>query len=109
MINDFSEATIELINDNPLNGFKVYTRNGDIINFDEVKVDNGEVKINLDHIERAAGSCGIKWDSLKKIFNKEGIPITDVTKNGYSVIYKNRGGSGNKTTDDGRIQEKGSK
>jgi len=102
---DFTKARIELIDGNPLNGFKVYTQNGDTINFDEIKVSDGEVKVNLDHIERAAGSCGIKWDSLKKIFNEEGIPITDVTKNGYSVIYN----QGIKIKQDGKIKERGSK
>jgi uncharacterized phage infection (PIP) family protein YhgE len=100
----FSQARIELIDGNPINGFKIYTKNGDIINFDEIKVDNGKPIINLDHIERAAGGCGTKWQELKDIFNKEGIPITDVTKNGYSVIF-----GGMKTQIDGKIKEKGHK
>jgi len=102
---DFSKARIELIDENPLNGFKVYTQNGDTINFDEIKVDDGEVKVNLDHIEKAAGSCGVKWESLKKIFNEEGIPITDITKNGYSVIYN----QGMKTKQNGQVKERGNK
>ena len=102
---DFTKARIELIDGNPLNGFKVYTQNGDTINFDEIKVNDGEVKVNLDHIERAAGSCGVKWDSLKKIFNEEGIPITNITKNGYSVIYH----GGLKTKQNGQVKEKGHK
>ena len=97
----FSKAKIELIDGNPLNGFKIYTQNGDTINFEEVKVNDGEVTINLDHIERASAGCGVKWKELKDIFNKEGIPITDVTKNGYSVVY-----GGTKTKANGQTKEK---
>ena len=100
---EFSKANIDLINGNPLKGFKVYTQNGDTINFDEVKIDDGKVVVNLDHIEGKAGTCGVRWENIKKIFNEEGIPLTDVTKNGYSVIYH----SGVKRKENGQSKERG--
>ena len=100
----FSRANIDIINNNPVNGFKIYTKNGDTINFEEVKIEDGKPTIDLDHIEGKAGSCGIKWKDLQKIFREEGIPLTDVTKNGYSILY-----GGTKTKANGETKQKGHK
>ena len=84
---DFRKAVLELIDDNPANGFKLICKNGDTIIFDEIKVDDGEVKVELDHIEGVGGSCRVRWKDMKKVLNQNGIPLTDVKKDGKSVVY----------------------
>jgi len=86
---NFRRVRIELIDDNPINGFKLICENGDTLIFDEIKVENGDVKVELNHIEKVAGSCNIKWKEMKKILNENGIPLMDITKNGKS-IFQNR-------------------
>ena len=83
---DFTKAEIELIDDNPINGFRINCQNGDTINFEEVKIDNGEPTIKLDHIENTTGTCGVRWKDMVKVFRDKNIPLTDVTKNGISVL-----------------------
>lgn len=85
---NFRKAHLELIDGNPINGFKLECQNGDTINFEEIKFDeSGDLIINLDHIENTGGTCGVRWEKMQKVFNAQGIPLTDVKKNGNSVIY----------------------
>ena len=86
---NFRKAHLELIDGNPINGFKLECQNGDTINFEEIKFDEtGNLVINLDHIENTGGTCGVRWGKMQKVFNENGIPLTDVKKNGNSVIYR---------------------
>lgn len=86
---NFRKAHLELIDGNPLNGFRLECQNGDTINFEEIKFDeSGDLIINLDHIENTGGTCGVRWGKMQKVFNEQGIPLTDVKKNGNSVIYR---------------------
>ena len=86
---NFRKAKLEIIDGNPLNGFRLDCQNGDTINFEEIKIDEkGDVVINLDHIENTNGTCGVRWGQMKQVFNNEGIPLTDVLKDGNSVIYR---------------------
>lgn len=86
---NFRKAHLELIDGNPINGFKLACQNGDTINFEEIKFDEtGNLVINLDHIENTGGTCGVRWGKMQKVFNENGIPLTDVKKNGNSVIYR---------------------
>jgi len=84
---NFRYAHLDLIDGNPINGFKLACQNGDTINFEEIRFDEkGDLIINLDHIENSVGTCGIRWNDMKKVFNQHGIPLVDVKKNGHSVI-----------------------
>jgi len=83
---DFREAEVEIIDGNPINGFRIYCKNGDTIIFEKIKVESGEPIIKIDHIEKTPGTCGIRWKDMKKAFNDNGIPLVDITKNGISVI-----------------------
>jgi len=93
MLNDlgFNRANLETIDDNFVNGFRLECQNGDTINFEEIRFDeDGKLIVNLDHIENTNGTCGVRWEDMQKVFNKKGIPLTDVTKNGKSVILRDK-------------------
>lgn len=83
---DFREAEVEIIDGNPINGFRIFCKNGDTIIFEKIKVESGEPIIKIDHIEKTPGTCGIRWKDMKQAFNDNGIPLVDITKNGISVI-----------------------
>ena len=87
---NFREAEIDLIDGNPINGFMLTCKNGDTIIFDEIKVDDGKVTVELDHQERVNGNCGVRWKDMKDVLNKNGIPLLDVMKDGKSVIHRDR-------------------
>ncbi len=93
MLNDlmFSRAKLVAIDDNFVNGFRLECQNGDTINFEEIRFDeDGKVIVNLNHIENTNGTCGVRWEKMQKVFNEKGIPLTDVTKNGKSVIFRDK-------------------
>ena len=87
---NFREVEVDLIDGNPANGFKLICKNGDTLIFDEIKVDDGEVKVELDHIEKVSGSCGVRWKEMKEVLNQNGIPLMDVTKDGRSIFDGSR-------------------
>jgi len=84
----FTSVNVEIIGNNPVNGFRIECSNGDLITFEKVTVDEkGEVIVELDHQIRTGHKCEIKWKDLKQLFNKNGIPLLDVVKDGRSLIY----------------------
>lgn len=91
---------------NAADGFRVTCTMGDeIIDFEKVMVDaDGKVTLNIDHTE-GEKSCGSTWKVLKDALNENGIPMTDVKKNGNSVIYS--GGQGQRNDNDGRKKTNG--
>lgn len=74
------------------NGYTVEAKLGDeIIDFDRILIDNdGNPVIDLDHEEGTSGTCGNTMKKLQNSLLDEGIFITDITKNGTSVIYKDK-------------------
>jgi chromosome segregation ATPase len=89
----FSSVYLEPIDGNVLNGFRLECQNGDTINFEEIRYnEDGSLVVNLDHIENTSGTCGVRWQDMKDVFNQRGIPLVDVTKNGNSVIFKDKRG-----------------
>ena len=90
---------------NAVDGFVIKCTLGDeSIDFTKVDVsEDGSVTMEIDHKE-GAGSCGSSWKTLQGAFNEAGIPITDVKKNGHSVIYP--GVTGTKTGN-GQVQPGG--
>ena len=97
----FYQTELNFIDGDVLNGFYLNCRNGDTINFEEIRFnEKGELTVNLDHQESTDGTCSVRWKDMKERFNNEGIPLTDVTKHGRSVIYHReysaKGGTSNK-------------
>jgi len=92
MLNDinFRKASINFIDGNPINGFELYCQNGDTINFEEIKFEDGNLVVNLDHTQNSNQACNVRWENLQKVFIEKGIPITDVTKNGHSILKKTK-------------------
>lgn len=81
---------LELIDgSNVANGFKMNCKNGDTIIFDNISIDeNNEIKIEFDHQENTSGTCHVRWDNFRKDMIEQGIPMTDVKKDGKSVLFK---------------------
>ena len=84
---NFRKAHLEIIDDNPINGFKLECQNGDTINFETINIIDGKPTIKIDHIENTGGTCGVRWKDMQKVFNNYDIPLVDVKKDGHSVIY----------------------
>lgn len=81
---------VEILNDNPNDGFKIKCDIGDeIINFDRVDIDaDGNVVVNVDHKEGKGSNCAGAWSEIAKRLNDVGIPLTDVRMaNGISVLH----------------------
>jgi len=74
------------INDNPNDGFKIICTVGDeTIDFN-ITFDGDKPCLNSDDTEAQNGSCKNTWSSLVKKFRAQGLPITDVKKNGKSIL-----------------------
>lgn len=88
------DISVNCLDDDIRNGYTIEAVAGDeIINFDKISVDeNGNITIDLDHKESVTGSCGDTMKNLMSAMQDQGIFITDILKNGNSVIFgdKNR-------------------
>lgn len=86
------DVSVNCIDEDIRNGYTVEAIAGDeIINFDKISVDeNGNTVIDLDHQESVKGTCGDTMKNFMKAMQREGIFITDITKDGRSAIYKDR-------------------
>lgn len=86
------DVSVNCIDEDIRNGYTIEAIAGDeIINFDKILVDeNGNTVIDLDHQESVKGTCGDTMKNFMKAMQKEGIFITDITKDGRSAIYKDR-------------------
>lgn len=86
------DINVNCIDDDLRNGYTVEAVAGDeIINFDRILVDEfGNTVIDLDHQESISGTCGNTMEKLLKSLRNEGVFITDITKNGKSVIYSSK-------------------
>lgn len=86
------DLNVKYLDDDIRNGFSIEAILGDeIINFDRVCIDeDGQPIIDIDHEEGVSGTCGNTMKNLMKSLQNEGIFITDITKNGRSVIYKKK-------------------
>ena len=82
------DTDLEIINDNPNDGFKITCKAGDeIIDFTNVNIDDdGKVKVEIDHKE-GSGKCAASWQSIAQRLNEVGIPLGGVTTaNGKNVL-----------------------
>lgn len=79
----------EIIDGNPDKGFRITCQAGDeIIDFNNVNIDeDGRVIVDIDHTEAVGGTCKNTWPKIVKNLREAGIPVTDITKNGNSILY----------------------
>lgn len=86
-------------NGNPLDGFNIACSIGDEkIDFNIVYDKDGKPVIDVDHQESKSGSCGASWQGIAQAMHKKGVPVTDVKKNGQSILKGSTlpvGGGGN--------------
>lgn len=99
---DYETETL-VIDDNPNNGFRIICTAGDeVIDFTNVNYDNdGNPILEIDHKEPAGGNCHKSWTGITKAMRQYGIPLTDVRKNGESILNRSVG----KNTDSKGIHE----
>lgn len=86
------DTALEIINDNPNDGFKIKCAiGGETIDFERVDIDSdGKVVVKIDHHEIQGANCSAAWCEITRHLNEVGIPLTDVRmENGNSVL---RGG-----------------
>jgi hypothetical protein len=88
------DIRVETIAHNPVNGFTIKCTVGDEILFLEPGFnDDGHIKFDINHIMsdgRDADNCKIGMKQLFDALQNEGIPITDIKKDGKSVINGKR-------------------
>lgn len=85
------DTALEIINDNPNDGFKITCRVGDeTINFQNVNIDdNGKIIVDINHEEGTASNCANSWDDISQHLKEVGIPLTDVRMaGGKSVLFR---------------------
>ena len=84
------DTDLQIINDNPNDGFKITCNIGDeTIDFERVDIDDdGKIVVNVDHTEGKASNCSGAWNEISKKLNDVGIPLTDVRMaSGTSVLH----------------------
>ena len=87
------DTNLEILDDNPAHGFRLTCQVGDeIIDFDHIDINtNGQVIVDLNHTESRTGACHESWKSITRAMREAGLPLTDVKKNGVSIISKGSG------------------
>ena len=72
-------------------GFNIKLTMGDeIIDFEPRINSDGISSLNIDHQESISGSCGTTMEKVMKALQGKGILITDILKNGKSVVFKDK-------------------
>lgn len=89
------DTDLEILDGNPNNGYRVISRVGDeIIDFDKIDIDdNGEIILHVNHQESLSGTCGNSWQQIVPKMRAFGVPITDVKKNGVSLLSEPSSGT----------------
>ena len=62
----------------------------EIIDFEPRINSDGTSSLNIDHQESISGSCGATMEKVMKALQGKGILITDILKNGKSVVFKDK-------------------
>lgn len=84
------DTDLQIINDNPNDGFKITCNIGDeTIDFERVDIDSeGKIVVNVDHKEGKGSNCSGAWNEISGRLNSVGIPLTDVRMaNGTGVLH----------------------
>ena len=84
------DTDLQIINDNPNDGFKITCRVGDeVIDFQRVDIDaDGKIIIDIDHKEGKGGNCANSWQDISRRLKEIGIPVTDVRTAHGSVLHR---------------------
>ena len=85
------DTDLQIINDNPNDGFKITCKIGDeTIDFERVDIDSdGKVVVDVDHTEGTGSNCSGAWNEISARLNEVGIPLTDVKMaGGASVLHR---------------------
>ena len=85
------DTNLEIINDNPKDGFRLTCTVGDeIIDFTHIDIDDeGKIIAEIDHTESAGGNCANSWTDISRKLNNVGIPLTKVSMaNGVDVLHR---------------------
>ena len=84
------DTDLQIINDNPNDGFKITCRVGDeVIDFQRVDIDgDGKIIIDIDHKEGKGGNCANSWQDISRRLNEIGVPVTDVRTAHGSVLHR---------------------
>lgn len=82
------DTELEIVDDNPNNGFVLRCRAGDeFIDFDRIDIDpDGRIVIKLDHRESVGGGCRTSWENIARALREAGIPVTDVKLDGNGSV-----------------------
>jgi hypothetical protein len=83
---------IPMVEGEIITGYKLECKNGDNIDFTSIKLgENGEPIIEIDHTHgRNYNNCVVKWKDIKDSFNRIGIPVTTIKKNGKDLLFKDK-------------------
>ena len=83
------DTDLQIINDNPNDGFKITCKVGDeIIDFQRVDIDgDGKIIIDIDHHEGKGGNCANSWKDISSRLRTAGVPVTDVRTAHGSVLH----------------------
>ena len=72
-------------------GYNIKLTMGDeIIDFEPRINFDGTSSLNIDHQESVSGSCGNTMEKVMKALQGKGIMITDILKNGKSVVFREK-------------------
>jgi hypothetical protein len=87
----YPQIDVDYIDDDFRNGFTIRAAVGDeILLFERLTVDENGPVVQINHIESVSGTCGPSMEKVMRAMQEQGIFVTDVTKNGQSVIYRER-------------------
>lgn len=88
----YDEVDIDYLDEDILKGYKLSAKVGDeILDFDRIAIgDDGKQILDINHKESVSGQCGASMKVVMGAMQEEGIFITDITKNGSSIIYKDK-------------------
>ncbi|PIM78738.1 hypothetical protein [Fusobacterium pseudoperiodonticum] len=71
----------------------------EIIDFEPRINSDGTSSLNIDHQESVSGSCGNTMEKVMKALQGKGIMITDILKNGKSVIFRDKSSKASSSKD----------
>ena len=88
MVDLHYDIKLEIINGNPNDGFRLTCSVGDeIIDFEQIDIDDdGKIIVNINHKEATSGNCQNSWKDITNAMRRNGVLITDVKKNGKSIL-----------------------
>ena len=88
------DVGVKKLSGNVIDGYRIdCTVNDERISFDKVSVKDGELTIDIDHKEAVSGTCHKTWQDISRKLIENDIIIEDITKDGVSVLNRQRTGA----------------